>query len=139
MEQKRGPQLLGCFGLLEQAVHSLPGKELVARFHVVAGSDLERGEEACDFGCGHLFQQDGGGFLNGGEFVFDGDAHGWFTAFNDKRRGGAGRDRRGQSEPRLRSRKERGSLPREFASRSWCQKVFSIRAGEDLRQGWKWL
>lgn len=69
--------LLGCLGLLEQAVHRFSGEELVARFNVVAGTDLECGEQARDFGNWHFFQEDGGGFLDSGEFVFDGDAHGW--------------------------------------------------------------
>jgi len=42
-----------------------------------AGSELRGaiGEQARNFGRGHLFHEDGGGFLDGGEFVFDGDAH----------------------------------------------------------------
>ena len=72
----RDSGLFDRFGLLEQAVHCFPGEELVTRLHVITGSDLERCEQARDFGRGHFFQEDGGRFLDGGELVFDGNAHG---------------------------------------------------------------
>lgn len=72
IEQKCGSRLLGGFGLIEQSIHRFPGEKLIARLHVIAGADLKRGKQARDFGRGYLFQEDGGGFLDGGEFVIDG-------------------------------------------------------------------
>ena len=67
---------LDCLCSVEQAIHRFAGKDLVASRPIVPTCDLERGEQAREFGNRHFLQKDGGGLADDGEFVVYGDAHG---------------------------------------------------------------